>query len=81
MLDLDLYTDSAAMREPLQSIPGLDADIRRIVVLHAARRAPRRDPASRTCRIAVCYGVETGERAGQILYGKVYPSEIGRAHV
>jgi hypothetical protein len=76
MLDLDLYTDSAAMREPLQSIPGLDADIRRIVVLHAARRAPRRDPASRTCRIAVCYGVETGERAGQILYGKVYPSDV-----
>ena len=76
MLDLDLYTDPAAMREPLQSIPGLDADIRRIVVLHAARRAPRRDPASRTCRIAVCYGVETGERAGQILYGKVYPSVV-----
>ena len=77
MLDLDLYTDPAAMRGPLQSLPGLDAAaIRGVVVLHAARRAPRRDPESRTCRIAVCYGVETGERAGQILYGKVYPSDV-----
>ena len=77
MLDLDLYTDPATMREPLQSLPGLDAAaIRRVVVLHAARRAPRRDPASRTCRIAVCYGVETGEHAGRILYGKVYPSDV-----
>jgi hypothetical protein len=77
MLDLDLYTDPAAMREPLQSLPGLDAAaMGRVVVLHAARRAPRRDPASRTCRIAVCYGVETGEREGQILYGKVYPRDV-----
>ena len=77
MLDLDLYTDPAAMRLPLQALPGLDATpIRRVAVLHAARRAPRRDPASRACRIAVCYGVETGERAARIVYGKVYPSEV-----
>jgi hypothetical protein len=77
MLDLDLYTDPAAIREPLQRLPSLRASaIRRIVVLHAARRAPRRDPASRACRIAVCYGVETGAHEAQILYGKVYPSAV-----
>jgi hypothetical protein len=76
MLDLDLYTDAAAMREPLQALPGFGAaQIRSVSVLHAERRAPRRNPASRACRIAVCYRVET-ERAQQILYGKVYPSEM-----
>src|SRR4030095_4672519 len=76
-LDLDLYTDVTAIRRPLQSLPGLDrAAIGRIVVLHAARRAPRRNPASRACRLAVCYGVETGPRSAQILYGKVYPTEV-----
>jgi hypothetical protein len=76
MLDLDLYTDPATMQLPLQSLAGLGAaPIRRLAVLHATRRAPRRNPASRTCRIAVCYAVET-ERAAQILYGKVYPREV-----
>jgi phosphotransferase family enzyme len=76
-LDFDIYADATAMREPLQLLPSLDgAPIRRIVVLHAARRAPRRNPASRACRLAVCYGVETGTRSAQILYGKVYPREV-----
>src|SRR4030095_7378994 len=76
-LDLDLYTDVTAIRRPLQSLPGLDrAAIGRIVVLHAARRAPRRNPASRACRVGVCYGVETGPTSAQILYGKVYRSEV-----
>lgn len=77
MLDLDLYTDPVAIREPLRSLPGFDgAAIGRVAVLHASRRAPRRNPASRACRVAVCYGVETAERSAQILYGKVYPSEV-----
>jgi hypothetical protein len=76
-LEFDVYTDATAIREPLQSLPSLDgAPIRRIVVLHAARRAPRRNPASRASRLAVCYGVETGPRSAQILYGKVYPREV-----
>jgi hypothetical protein len=65
------------MREALQSLPSLHgAPIRRIVILHAARRAPRRNPASRACRIGVCYGVETGDGSAQIVYGKVYPREV-----
>ena len=76
MLDLDLYTDPAAMRPALQSLRGLSSPVRRVDVLHAARRAPRRDPASRACRIAVCYRVETAARGHEILYGKVYPSNV-----
>jgi hypothetical protein len=76
MLDLDLYTDPAAMRPALQSLRGLSSPVRRVDVLHATRRAPRRDPASRACRIAVCYRVETAARGHEILYGKVYPGNV-----
>jgi hypothetical protein len=76
MLDLDLYTDPAAMRPALQSLRGLSSQVRRVDVLHATRRAPRRDPASRACRIAVCYRVETAARGHEILYGKVYPGNV-----
>ena len=64
------------MRPALQSLRGLSSPVRRVDVLHAARRAPRRDPASRACRIAVCYRVETAARGHEILYGKVYPSNV-----
>lgn len=77
MLDLDLYTDTVAMQPRLQALPALErARIRSTSVMHATRRAPRRNPASRACRIAVCYAVDTGEAAPRILYGKVYPSEV-----
>jgi thiamine kinase-like enzyme len=89
MLDLDTYTDADAMRPLLQrGLRGLgrhDLRIHRLEVLHALRRAPRRNPASAVCRIAVCYAAEIGEaespqpRCRQILYGKVYPSAFRAA--
>ena len=72
MLDLDLYTDAAVMRTALAPYAAAD----RVQVLHATRRAPRRDPASRACRIAVCYRMQSDGRPDEIVYGKVYPREV-----
>jgi len=71
MLDLDLYTDAAVMRTALAPYAAGG-----VQVLHATRRAPRRDPASRACRIAVCYRVQRSEGGHEIVYGKVYPSNV-----
>ena len=72
MLELDLYTDPGVMRAALAPY----ASAERVQVLHATRRAPRRDPASRACRIAVCYRMQSPGRPDQIVYGKVYPEEV-----
>jgi len=72
MLDLDLYTDPGVMRAALAPYAAAD----RVQVLHATRRAPRRNAASRACRIAVCYRLQTLGRPDEIVYGKVYPQEV-----
>lgn len=72
MLDLDLYTDPGVMRAALAPY----ASAERVQVLHATRRAPRRDPASPACRIAVCYRMQSPGRPDAIVYGKVYPEEV-----
>jgi hypothetical protein len=77
MLDLDLYTEPATMRGRLAGVAGFErSPIQALSVMHATRRAPRRDPASRACRIAVCYALDTGAAARSIVYGKVYPREV-----
>jgi len=72
MLDLDLYTDPGVMRAALAPYAAAD----RVQVLQATRRAPRRNAASRACRIAVCYRLQTLGRPDEIVYGKVYPQEV-----
>lgn len=71
MLDLDLYTDAAVMRTALAPYAAGG-----VQVLHATRRAPRRNAASRACRIAVCYRVQRPGGTPEIIYGKVYPSNV-----
>lgn len=82
MLDLDAYTDPDVMRGRLQrGLPGfaeLGLEIEHLEVMHAHRRAPRRNPQSEVCRIAVCYragigGTGMARARTQILYGKVLP--------
>ena len=83
MLDPDIYTDPAAMRVRLQAaLPRLgfaNARIEVLEVMHALRRAPRRDPASEVCRVAVCYAAQLAGATPrrQVLYGKVYPAAVG----
>lgn len=71
MLDLDLYTDTTVMRTALAPYAA-----GAVQVLHATRRAPRRNAASRACRIAVCYRVQRPGGEHEIVYGKVYPTNV-----